>query len=143
MEFPEKTQEELELDVKLLEDLEKLKRKKPPVVKLNRRFTLKKLSNLNGENLHLIRYNLLGSDRTLSTRGKISAYQTKLEQDLFEWYFILNWKIERYTRMQNDEYNNLVRYHNEKRDCERRRYRYKPINKERVALEVVSTDLIW
>ena len=119
------------------ENLSNSKNKPSQVVKFNRRLNLKKLSQLNGENLHLIGRNLLGSDRNLSMRGKIAASQRNLKQELVEWFAVLNWKVERCTRIQNHEYKNLVRLHNEKRNLDRRKYDYHPFKtNERDILQV-------
>ena len=97
------------------------KEKKPLIpIKYTRRFMLKKLSDLNGENLPLLRYNLLGSERSLTLRGKIKAYQKKLKTQLIEWYLFQDWTVQRLGRMQSLEYKNLQRYHAAKRECKRK-----------------------
>lgn len=89
-------------------------------VRYNRRSTMKKLSDLNDHNLPLVRKNLLGSEHSFAIKGQIDAENRKLKKTILTWYRTLNWRVKRCTRIQDEYYRMLQKYHVAQRQCSRR-----------------------
>ncbi len=113
-------------------------------VRYNRRFTLKHLSELNGENLTLVMRNLLGSDQSVSTKGMISAQHRKLNKMLISDFRNHKWDLERYRRLQNELYSKLVQYHFDQRTSQRNlMQKDKASQEELLKIQKVQVDNIF
>ena len=107
-------------DVLRLDASGRLEKNAPAMaVRYNRRSTMKKLSDLNDHNLPLVRKNILGSEHSFALKGQMAAENRKLKKTILTWYRTLNWRVKRCTRIQDEYYRVLQKYHVAQRQCTR------------------------